>query len=139
LIDRVFQHASIDLCCFYLASNHVCGTIFLSNRLPLNHIPDTQWIVERAKSIGFDRCGVVRAEKFPELAQTSEWLAREYSGEMKYLADPRRSDPQSALPGFEALSSVCSLQHGTSTFDGNQAAKRSRRAPWVDFPVRLGT
>jgi epoxyqueuosine reductase len=68
----------------------------------MNYASDTQWIVERAKSIGFDRCGVVRAEKFPELAQTSEWLARGYGGEMKYLADPRRSDPQSALPGVRS-------------------------------------
>jgi len=79
----------------------------------MNHIPDTQWIVERAKSIGFDRCGVVRAEKFPELAQTSEWLAREYSGEMKYLADPRRSDPQSALPGVRSVI-VCLLNYNTA-------------------------
>ncbi len=79
----------------------------------MNHIPDTQWIVERAKSIGFDRCGVVRAEKFPELAQTSEWLAREYGGEMKYLADPRRSDPQSALPGVRSVI-VCLLNYNTA-------------------------
>ncbi|HEV1996378.1 MAG TPA: tRNA epoxyqueuosine(34) reductase QueG [Candidatus Acidoferrum sp.] len=63
---------------------------------------DTLWIVDHAKSVGFDLCGVVRAEKFPELEQTSEWLARGYAGEMKYLADPRRSDPQSAMPGIRS-------------------------------------
>ncbi len=79
----------------------------------MNYVSDTQWIVERAKSIGFDRCGVVRAEKFPELAQTSEWLAREYGGEMKYLADPRRSDPQSVLPGIRSVI-VCLLNYNTA-------------------------
>ena len=79
----------------------------------MNHVSETQWIVERAKTIGFDRCGVVRAESFPELAQTSEWLARGYGGEMKYLADPRRSDPQSALPGIRSII-ACLLNYNTA-------------------------
>ncbi len=63
---------------------------------------DTLWIVDQAKSIGFDLCGIVRAEKFPELQQMPEWLARGYGGEMKYLADPRRSDPETAMPGIRS-------------------------------------
>ena len=63
---------------------------------------DTSRIVQQAKSLGFDLCGVVRAEKFPELEKTSEWLARGYAGEMKYLADPRRADPQTAMPGIRS-------------------------------------
>jgi epoxyqueuosine reductase len=66
-------------------------------------LADTLWIVDRAKALGFDLCGVVRAEKFPELEQTSEWLARGYAGEMKYLADPRRGDPQAAMPGVQSV------------------------------------
>src|SRR5260370_23607771 len=63
---------------------------------------DTLWIVDQAKSVGFDLCGVVRAEKFPELQGMPEWLARGYAGEMKYLADPRRADPQNAMPGIRS-------------------------------------
>jgi epoxyqueuosine reductase len=65
-------------------------------------LADTHWIVDQAKTLGFDLCGVVRAEKFPELGQMPEWLARGYAGEMKYLADPRRSDPQTAMPGIQS-------------------------------------
>src|SRR5712691_4757409 len=65
-------------------------------------LADTLWIVEQAKSLGFDLCGVVRAEKFPELERTPEWLARGYAGEMQYLADPRRGDPQTAMPGIRS-------------------------------------
>jgi epoxyqueuosine reductase len=79
----------------------------------MNSITGTQWIVERANSLGFERCGVARAEAFPELAQTSEWLARGYAGEMKYLADPRRSDPQSVLPGVRSVI-VCLLNYNTA-------------------------
>ena len=65
-------------------------------------LADTHWIVDQAKTLGFDLCGGVRAEKFPELEQMSEWLARGYAGEMKYLMDPRRSDPQTAMPGIQS-------------------------------------
>jgi epoxyqueuosine reductase len=63
---------------------------------------DTLWIVEQAKSLGFDLCGVVRAERFSELERTPEWLARGYAGEMEYLGDPRRCDLQAAMPGIQS-------------------------------------
>src|SRR5256885_1095143 len=74
---------------------------------------DTLWIVSRAKELGFDACGVVRAEKFPELALTEEWLARGYAGEMKYLSDPRRQDPRSAMPGIRSVI-VCALNYNSA-------------------------
>ena len=64
---------------------------------------ETLWVVDKAKSLGIDLCGVVRAEKFPELTRTPEWLALGYAGEMKYLADPRRGDPQTAMPGIRSV------------------------------------
>jgi epoxyqueuosine reductase len=73
---------------------------------------ETAWIEERAKSFGFDLCGVVRAAKFPELLRTEGWLSRGYAGEMKYLADVRRSDPQSAMPGIRSVI-VCALNYNT--------------------------
>ena len=73
---------------------------------------DSGWIVEQAKEIGFDLCGVVRAEAFPELENTGEWLARGYAGEMKYLQDPRRGDPRAAMPGIRAVI-VCLLSYNT--------------------------
>jgi epoxyqueuosine reductase len=73
---------------------------------------NTAWIEERAKSLGFDLCGIVRAEKFPELAQTEEWLARGYAGEMKYLSDERRSNPASVMPGIRSVI-VCALNYNT--------------------------
>jgi epoxyqueuosine reductase len=76
-------------------------------------LADTMWIVDRAKLAGFDLCGVVRAEKFPELEKTSEWLSRGYAGEMKYLADPRRGDPPSAMPGIRTAI-VCLLNYNTA-------------------------
>jgi epoxyqueuosine reductase len=73
---------------------------------------DTVWIVERAKGLGFGLCGVVRAEKFPELQNTPEWLERGYAGEMRYLFDPRRADPRSSMPGVRSVI-VCLLNYNT--------------------------
>jgi epoxyqueuosine reductase len=78
----------------------------------MKHSADTNWIVDRAKSLGFEGCGVVRAEKFPELERISQWMAGGYAGEMKYLADPRRSDPQSIMPGIQSVI-VCLLNYNT--------------------------
>src|SRR5260370_30656481 len=63
---------------------------------------DTFWIVDTATYLGFNLRGVVRPEKFPELRRIPEWIARGYAGEMKYLADPRRADPQNAMPGIRS-------------------------------------
>ena len=72
----------------------------------------TNWISERAIQLGFAMAGVARAEKFPELANQQEWLARGYAGEMKYLSDARRSDPEAALPGVRSVI-VCALSYNT--------------------------
>ncbi len=71
----------------------------------------TRWIGDRARASGFDRCGVApiaqensaSAESFPELDRLSEWLARGYAGEMSYLRDPRRADPNRVLEGARSL------------------------------------
>src|SRR5215470_4386783 len=72
----------------------------------------TIWIVEQAKTLGFDLSGVVRAEQFPELGNTAKWLARGCGGEMKYLHDPRREDPREAMPGIRSII-VCLLNYNT--------------------------
>jgi epoxyqueuosine reductase len=96
-------------------------------------ISDTQWIIAHAKSLGFDLCGVVRAEKFPELANTSQWLADGYAGEMNYLSDPRRADPQSAMPGVRSII-VCLLNYNTAQpFSTDLRAPRNDGEPrgWI--------
>jgi epoxyqueuosine reductase len=73
---------------------------------------DTEWIAARASALGFDLCGVVRADKFLELDLAQEWLARGYAGEMKYLADERRSNPYSVMPGIRSVI-VCALNYNS--------------------------
>jgi epoxyqueuosine reductase len=83
--------------------------------IPANSVrtaADSKWIAERASALGFDLCGVVRADKFPELDFAQEWLARSYAGEMKYLADERRSNPHSVMPGIRSVI-VCALNYNS--------------------------
>jgi len=79
----------------------------------MKYSADTAWIVAQANSLGFDRCGVVRAEEFPELQNTPEWLASGYAGKMGYLADPRRCNPQNAMPRIRTVI-VCLLNYNTA-------------------------
>jgi epoxyqueuosine reductase len=72
----------------------------------------TNWIAERARELGFAMSGIVRAERFPELERNEEWLARGYAGEMKYLEDARRGDPQKAMSGARSVI-VCALNYNT--------------------------
>ena len=94
---------------------------------------DTTWIVEQAKGAGFDLCGMVRAEKFPELENTPDWLARGYAGEMKYLFDSRREDPRSAMPGVRSVI-VCLLNYNTGhplSTDTKTSFPKDERKGWV--------
>jgi len=92
---------------------------------------DTAWIVERAKASGFDLCGIVRAEKFPEL-DLREWLARGYAGEMKYLMDSRRSDPQRVMPDLRTVI-VCALNYNSPAPRSVDALQQSGPEPrgWI--------
>jgi epoxyqueuosine reductase len=93
----------------------------------MKSVADTTWIAERAKTLGFDLCGVAPAAKFPELTQTEAWLANGYAGEMKYLADPRRIDPQKTLPGIRSVI-VCALNYNTLHPKSIEAASDSNAA-----------
>jgi len=85
---------------------------------------DHTWIVGSAKELGFDLCGVVRAERFPELDKFAEWLERGYAGEMKYLEDPRRADPSLVMPGVRSVI-VCALNYNTRHPYSTEAAARA--------------
>ena len=73
----------------------------------------TRWVVEQARALGFDLCGVAAVEDFPELGRLPEWLARGHAGEMGYMNDPRRRSPARLLEGAKSLI-VCALNYNTS-------------------------
>ena len=95
----------------------------------MNPREGTAWIVERARALGFDLCGVAPAEGLAELARLPEWLARGYAGEMAYLRDPRRTDPRRVLAGARSLI-VCALNYNTALPCSTEFATDAPRG-WV--------
>jgi epoxyqueuosine reductase len=101
----------------------------------------TLWIEERARSAGFDLCGVapvvsegaggesdISPERFGELRRLPEWLARGYAGEMKYLHDPRRSHPRLVMNGARSLIVVALNYNSSPPRSVESLADRSNRA-----------
>jgi epoxyqueuosine reductase len=72
----------------------------------------TARLTGQAHAIGFDLCGVARAENYGEPQHLPEWLARGYAGEMRYLHDARRHSIPGVLPGARSVI-VCALNYNT--------------------------
>jgi epoxyqueuosine reductase len=62
----------------------------------------------RARAVGFDACGIARAERFPRLAALASWVDRGHAGEMTYLAESldERLDPRIFLPTARSVISL---------------------------------
>jgi epoxyqueuosine reductase len=62
-------------------------------------------IKSKASALGFDLCGIARADSFPELSFLSEWIEKGYAGEMQWMrrtAD-RRADVRNVVPGARSV------------------------------------
>jgi epoxyqueuosine reductase len=62
-------------------------------------------IKARARTLGFDACGIAPAGDHPELTFYREWLDRGYAGEMAYLhrSAERRADVRRVVPTARAV------------------------------------
>ena len=62
-------------------------------------------IKEYALSLGFDACGICRAESSREEEQLRQWIAMNYQGDMSYLERniEKRNDPRLLVPGAKAI------------------------------------
>jgi len=65
----------------------------------------SQDIKQKAASLGFDLCGIARAEPFPELSFLQEWLDRGYAGDMTWMARSRdrRADVRNVVPDARSV------------------------------------
>lgn len=69
----------------------------------------TQQVKDEAERLGFDDCGISRAEKlFDDEKRLKEWLEKGYHGEMKYMENhfQKRIDPAQLVPGTISVISV---------------------------------
>jgi epoxyqueuosine reductase len=90
----------------------------------------------QARSLGFDLCGVARAEHYPELDYLPDWLASGYAGEMAWIgrnAD-RRADVRHVLPGARTVIATGTLYNTNRPYSDQQAPDVARisRYAWGD-------
>lgn len=91
----------------------------------------------KARSLGFDLCGVAPAGDLPELKFFPQWLARGYAGEMAYLARSaeRRADVRNVLPSGRSVivtGTVYNVDRPYSTECGDPSRAQIARYAWGD-------
>jgi epoxyqueuosine reductase len=62
-------------------------------------------IKARARTLGFDLCGVAPVESFSELSYLQEWLANGYAGDMAWMSRTaeKRADVRNVVPGARSV------------------------------------
>ncbi len=94
-------------------------------------------IKQRARELGFDLCGVARADAYPELAYLHDWLAAGYAGEMHYMhrTAERRRDVRQVLPSARTVivaASVYNVDRECSTEVADPGRAVVSRYAWGD-------
>lgn len=94
-------------------------------------------IKKRALEIGFDLCGIARAEAYPELTYLRDWLQAGYAGEMQYMhrTAERRADVRRVLPSARSVivaASVYNVDRPYSTEIADPGEAIVSRYAWGD-------
>jgi epoxyqueuosine reductase len=92
---------------------------------------------KRALEIGFDLCGIARAEAYPELTSLRDWLQAGYAGEMQYMhrTAERRADVRRVLPSARSVivaASVYNVDRPYSTEIADPGEAIVSRYAWGD-------
>ena len=90
----------------------------------------------KARSLGFDLCGIAPVDDFPELAFLREWLARGYAGDMAWMSRTadRRTDVREVVPGARSVIVTATLYNTDRPYSDAQPADVARvsRYAWGD-------
>ena len=95
----------------------------------------THLIKDRARSEGFERVGIVPAERLDGAAERlREWLGRGYHGEMAWMArDPElRSDPRRLFPAAKSVIVVAKNYYTAAKHRNDPATGKVSRYAWGD-------
>jgi epoxyqueuosine reductase len=96
---------------------------------------NTQLVKQKAIDLGFDFCGISKAEKLhEEEAHLEQWLSRGYQGKMSYLENhfEERLDPTLLVPGAKSVISLL-FNYYPESADENTKCKVARYAHGKDY------
>ncbi len=96
----------------------------------------TRLIKKKARALGFDFCGISKAEKLvEEESKLADWLARGYHGKMTYLANhfDKRLDPAKLVSGAKSVVSLLYNYYPGDEEDDNTPYKIARYALGKDY------
>ena len=93
-------------------------------------------IKERARELGFDRCGIARAESYPELSFLPDWLERGYAATMTWMhrSADKRADVRHVLPNARSVVVTATLYNTARPYSDDLAPDVARisRYAWGD-------
>ncbi|MFY0689862.1 MAG: tRNA epoxyqueuosine(34) reductase QueG [Cyclobacteriaceae bacterium] len=96
----------------------------------------TQQIKRIATQLGFDFCGISKAEKLTEEeSRLEEWLNKGYQGKMQYLENhfEKRLDPTLLVPGAKSVVSLVYNYYPDQTHQENNNLKIAKYAYGQDY------
>ena len=75
-------------------------------------------VKSKAFELGFDLCGIARAERHPKLQRLAEWIERGHAGDMTYLRDSldERLNPARVLPTAKSIVCVACVYNTTEPY-----------------------
>jgi len=97
---------------------------------------NTKIIKKIAAHLGFDFCGIAKAEQMqPEARQLENWLNQNYQGKMAYMENhfEKRIDPTKLVPGAKSVVSLLYNYHTTKKQTDETAPKISTYAYGKDY------
>jgi epoxyqueuosine reductase len=96
----------------------------------------SEGVKERARTLGFDLCGIAPVDEFPELAFLREWLDRGYAGEMAWMARTaeRRRDVRAVMPQARSVIVTATLYNTDRPYsiERREGVARISRYAWGD-------
>ena len=87
-------------------------------------------IEQMALSLGFDKLGIARLDKPPELSSLETWLEAGYHADMGWMDTPKRRQPQLILPGARSLICLALNYYTPHTHSDDPAVGKISRYAW---------
>ncbi|NQW03871.1 MAG: tRNA epoxyqueuosine(34) reductase QueG [Acidobacteria bacterium] len=93
-------------------------------------VPAVSALKSKAAELGFDLCGIARADRHPKLSRLAEWIAQGRAGEMSYLIDSasERLDVTQTLSSARSVISVALLYNTDHAYSSDPSGDGASRA-----------